>query len=69
MPALRPTPQPRRVTDRERFLTFALAAAEMLLEVSAGGPHRFAAGAFQSRLGAAGRKLGRPPGAGHRGPR
>ncbi len=29
--------QPRRVTDRERFLTFALAAAEMLLEVSPDG--------------------------------
>jgi EAL domain-containing protein (putative c-di-GMP-specific phosphodiesterase class I) len=43
--------QPRRVTDRERFLTFALAAAEMLLEVSPDGRIGFAAGAFQSRLG------------------
>lgn len=41
----------RRVTDRERFLTFALAAAEMLLEVSPDGRIAFAAGAFQSRLG------------------
>ena len=43
--------QPRRVTDRERFLTFALAAAEMLLEVSPDGRISFAIGAFQSRLG------------------
>jgi EAL domain-containing protein (putative c-di-GMP-specific phosphodiesterase class I) len=41
----------RRVTDRERFLTFALAAAEMLLEVAPDGRILFAAGAFQSRLG------------------
>jgi hypothetical protein len=43
--------QQRRVTDRERFLTFALAAAEMLLEVDPDGRIAFAAGAFQSRLG------------------
>ena len=42
----------RRVTDRERFLTFALAAAEILLEVSPDGRILFAAGALQSRLGA-----------------
>jgi EAL domain-containing protein (putative c-di-GMP-specific phosphodiesterase class I) len=41
----------RRVTDRDRFLTFALAAAEMLLEVAPDGRIGFAAGAFQSRLG------------------
>ncbi|MFC7473715.1 EAL domain-containing protein [Dankookia sp. GCM10030260] len=44
--------QPRRVTDRERFLTFALAAAEILLEVAPDGRILFAAGALQSRLGA-----------------
>ena len=38
-------------TDRERFLTFALTAADMLLEVSPEGRIEFAAGAFQSRLG------------------
>lgn len=41
----------RRVTDRERFLTFALAAAEILLEVTPEGRILFAAGALQSRLG------------------
>ena len=40
------------MTDRERFLTFALAAAEILLEVSPEGRILFAAGALQSRLGA-----------------
>jgi EAL domain-containing protein (putative c-di-GMP-specific phosphodiesterase class I) len=38
-------------SDRERFLTFALTAADMLLEVSPEGRIEFAAGAFQSRLG------------------
>ena len=38
-------------TDRERFLAFALTAADMLLEVSPEGRIEFAAGAFQSRLG------------------
>lgn len=37
--------------DRERFLTFALTAADMLLEVSPDGRIEFAAGAFQSRMG------------------
>jgi EAL domain-containing protein (putative c-di-GMP-specific phosphodiesterase class I) len=46
-----PLGQPRRVTDRERFLTFALAAAEILLEVTPEGRILFAAGALQSRLG------------------
>jgi EAL domain-containing protein (putative c-di-GMP-specific phosphodiesterase class I) len=41
----------RRDTDRERFLTFALAAAEILLEVSPQGEILFAAGALQSRFG------------------
>ncbi|MFZ4409731.1 MAG: EAL domain-containing protein [Paracraurococcus sp.] len=44
--------QTRRVTDRERFLTFALAAAEILLELTPDGRILFAAGALQSRLGA-----------------
>src|SRR3954471_21964683 len=53
--------QPRRMTDRERFLTFALAAAEILLEVGPDGRILFAAGALQSRLGApAERWIGRP---------
>jgi PAS domain-containing protein len=38
-------------SDRERFLTFALTAADMLLEVSPEGRIEFAAGAFQNRLG------------------
>ena len=38
-------------TDRERFLTFALTAADMLLEVSPEGRIEFAAGAFQNRMG------------------
>ena len=41
----------QRAGDRERFLTFALTAADMLLEVSPDGRIEFAAGAFQSRLG------------------
>jgi EAL domain-containing protein (putative c-di-GMP-specific phosphodiesterase class I)/PAS domain-containing protein len=41
----------RQATDRERFLTFALAAAELLVEVTPEGRIGFAAGAFQSRLG------------------
>jgi EAL domain len=43
--------RPVMVSDRERFLTFALTAADMLLEVSPEGRIEFAAGAFQSRLG------------------
>jgi hypothetical protein len=41
----------RRAMDRELFLTFALAAAELLVEVTPEGRVAFAAGAFQSRLG------------------
>src|SRR4051812_156487 len=53
--------QLRRVTDRERFLTFALAAAEILLEVTPDGRILFAAGALQSRLGAPAESwVGRP---------
>ncbi|WP_158292006.1 hypothetical protein [Paracraurococcus ruber] len=43
--------QPRRVTDRDRFLTFALAAAEILVEADPDGRIRFAAGTLQTRLG------------------
>ncbi|SDB57644.1 EAL domain-containing protein [Belnapia rosea] len=42
---------PRQGVDRERFLTFALAAAELLVEVTPEGRIGFAAGAFRSRLG------------------
>ncbi len=45
------TGERRQATDRERFLTFALTAADMLLEVSPDGRIEFAADAFQSRLG------------------
>jgi EAL domain-containing protein (putative c-di-GMP-specific phosphodiesterase class I) len=44
-------PAARRVGDRERFLTFALAAAEILVEVSPEGSILFAAGALNSRFG------------------
>lgn len=51
----------RQADDRERFLLFALTAADMLLEVSSEGRIEFAAGAFQSRLGEpADAWLGRP---------
>ncbi len=40
-----------QASGRERFLAFALTAADMLLEVSPEGRIEFAAGAFQSRLG------------------
>lgn len=36
---------------RDRFLTFAFAAADLLLEASVDGTIRFAAGAFQARFG------------------
>jgi EAL domain-containing protein (putative c-di-GMP-specific phosphodiesterase class I) len=48
---LRPARAPRPVADRERFLTFALTAAEMLIEVSPEGRIGFAAGTFESRMG------------------
>ena len=53
MPALRPTLPPSRAALRTGSASspFALAAAEMLLEVSPDGRIGFAAGAFQSRLG------------------
>jgi PAS domain-containing protein len=40
-----------RISDRERFLTFALAAAEILVEVGPEGNILFVAGALQSRFG------------------
>jgi EAL domain-containing protein (putative c-di-GMP-specific phosphodiesterase class I) len=42
---------PGQAAELERFLTFALAAAGLLVEVSPEGRIAFAAGAFQSRLG------------------
>ncbi|MBL6456018.1 EAL domain-containing protein [Belnapia sp. T6] len=44
-------PTSRLAADRNRFLTFALAAAELLVEVTSDGRIGFTAGAFQSRLG------------------
>jgi hypothetical protein len=58
-----PTPDPRTaleqrsaldrrlLDDRERFVTFAFAAADLLVEATADGLVTFAAGAFRSRLG------------------
>lgn len=42
---------PRHQADRERFIAFAFAAAELLVEVGADGRIVFAAGAFRQRLG------------------
>lgn len=42
---------PRHLADRERFIAFAFAAAELLVEVGADGRVVFAAGAFRQRLG------------------
>lgn len=57
---MRPTdglaPLQRALRDRERFLIFALTAADMLVEITARGRITFAAGAFEQRLGT-------PPGA------
>jgi len=44
-------PVPRPVSDRERFLAFAFAAAELLVELGPDGRIAFAAGAFRQRLG------------------
>jgi PAS domain-containing protein len=41
----------RLMDDRERFVTFAFAAADLLVEATADGRVTFAAGAFRSRLG------------------
>jgi len=44
-------PQPRSFIDRERFVAFAFAAADLLVEVSGDGRIGFAAGAFRARFG------------------
>jgi EAL domain-containing protein (putative c-di-GMP-specific phosphodiesterase class I) len=41
----------RLLDDRERFVTFAFAGADLLVEATAEGRITFAAGAFRSRLG------------------
>ena len=46
-----PRPPDRLQQDRERFLAFAFAGADLLLEATADGRIAFAAGAFRSRLG------------------
>ncbi len=43
--------QQRSLGDRERFVAFAFAAADLLVEVGADGRITFAAGAFRARLG------------------
>jgi PAS domain-containing protein len=51
----------RQAIDRECFLTFALAAVELLVEATPEGRICFAAGAFRSRLGQAPETwIGRP---------
>ncbi len=48
----RPTHSDRRLhEDRERFLAFAFAGADLLIEATADGRIVFAAGAFRTRLG------------------
>ncbi len=42
---------PRSLGDRERFVAFAFAAADLLVEVGSDGRVGFAAGAFRARLG------------------
>ena len=51
-----PAPLQRALLDRERFLVFALTAADLLVEITPKGRITFAAGAFE-------RRLGEPPGA------
>lgn len=46
-----PTSHPRSLGNRERFVAFAFAAADLLVEVGADGRIAFAAGAFRARLG------------------
>lgn len=46
-------PLQRALQDRERFLVFALTAADLLVEITARGRISFAAGAFERRLGTA----------------
>ncbi|MBX9700343.1 MAG: PAS domain-containing protein, partial [Acetobacteraceae bacterium] len=54
-------PLQRALVDRERFLVFALTAADLLVEITPKGRITFAAGAFERRLGEpAGAWMGRP---------
>jgi EAL domain-containing protein (putative c-di-GMP-specific phosphodiesterase class I) len=53
----------RALGDRDRFVAFAFAAADLLVEVGADGRVGFAAGAFRARLGRTPESLiGRDPG-------
>ena len=55
------TVRPQAVSAADRFLTFAFAAAELLVETDADGRITFAEGAFPARFGCPGRSfLGRP---------
>jgi len=53
---MQPAP-PRQLGDRERFVAFAFAAADLLVELDAEGRIGFAAGAFRARLGRAPEEL------------
>lgn len=54
-------PESRQLGERERFVAFAFAAADLLLEVGADGRIGFAAGAARARFGCAPEELvGRP---------
>ncbi|MGG5807802.1 EAL domain-containing protein [Falsiroseomonas sp. CW058] len=46
-------PVPRQIGERERFVAFAFAAADLLVELDQAGRVSFAAGAFRARLGRA----------------
>lgn len=50
-------PPPRQIGDRERFVAFAFAAADLLVELDERGRIAFAAGAFRARLGRAPEEL------------
>ncbi|MGI4945898.1 MAG: EAL domain-containing protein [Janthinobacterium lividum] len=54
-PATRPGiaegPPQRRISNNERFVAFAFAAADLVVEVESDGRITYAAGAFQTRLG------------------
>lgn len=49
------TPRPPEISAADRFLTFAFAAAELLVETDSHGRITFAEGAFPARFGKAGR--------------
>jgi EAL domain-containing protein (putative c-di-GMP-specific phosphodiesterase class I) len=57
-----PQPMPRQFGERDRFVAFAFAAADLLVELDPAGRIAFAAGAFRARLGCAPEELaGRDP--------